>query len=137
KFTTDRISLWIVRAEVALAKTTDAGRAAIKEAFVDRERGRLIRTGIIKRVNGADPRAEGEAGLLKPAAHRWNGLILNHSRRQRFGSEGQKIGDPSRPADQLDLAAERFRIHIDGAIEDETTRCNQGTLPQIERLGKA
>src|SRR5437588_1487808 len=60
EFATDRISLRIVRSKIAFAETADAGGAAVKKALVNRERSRLVRTGMIQRMHNADPRAESE-----------------------------------------------------------------------------
>src|ERR1700719_3146076 len=51
EFAADWISLGIVRSEIAYAETANAGGAAVKEALVNRERGRLVWTGMIQRMH--------------------------------------------------------------------------------------
>src|SRR5437588_12358521 len=60
KFATDRISLRIRRAKLAFAKTAHRGRSAIKKALVDWQRGRLVRAGMVERMNDPGARAESE-----------------------------------------------------------------------------
>jgi len=60
EFATNRISLRIRRAKLAFAKTAHRGRSAIKKALVDRQRGRLVRAGMVERMNDPGARAESE-----------------------------------------------------------------------------
>ena len=49
-----------MRAEIALAKATDGGRATIKEPLIDWQRRRFVRAGMVERMNDSYPRAESE-----------------------------------------------------------------------------
>src|SRR3984893_16660521 len=60
EFAANRISFRIVRAEIAFAKTTHGGGASVEKSFINGQRRRLIRTGIVKRMDKARARAERE-----------------------------------------------------------------------------
>src|SRR5436305_363341 len=81
-------------------------------------------------------RSESEGRLLEPALQRRPGLVFDDARGQRLWPERQKIGSSAGPADELDLAAERFGGNIEGLVEKETAWRDQRTLAQIEGLGE-
>src|SRR6266567_287115 len=51
EFAADRISLRIMWAKVALAKTSDRSCATVEEALIDRQRGWFVRTRMVQRMN--------------------------------------------------------------------------------------
>src|SRR5215468_6698951 len=58
KFSADRMTMIIVRTEIALGETVNRRGAAIKKTFVDRNCSRLIGAAVGERMNNAATRAE-------------------------------------------------------------------------------
>src|SRR6266705_2298131 len=60
KLTADRVAFWIMRPKVAFAITAHGSGAAVEETFVDRNSGRLIRAGVVQRMNEPGARTDSE-----------------------------------------------------------------------------
>ena len=56
----------VMRPKIALSKTSHGVATTIEETFVNRERGRLVGTAVIKRMNNAGARPKSERRLPEP-----------------------------------------------------------------------
>src|SRR5450759_3179012 len=67
EFSTDRMTVIIVRAKIAFAETAHGCRAANEKTFVDRNSSRFAGTAGRERMNNAYTSAERDRGLPEPA----------------------------------------------------------------------
>jgi hypothetical protein len=65
KFSTDGMTVIILRTEIAFAETAHRCGAANEKTFVDRNGSRFVGTAVCERMNDADTRAKCNRGLAK------------------------------------------------------------------------
>src|SRR5438034_754599 len=123
----------IVRAEIAFAETAYRCGSAVKKTFVDRNFGSFAGAAGCKRMDDASTRAKRDRRLSKPSLKATaDGLICNHTGRERFWSKWKIVADAHRAANEFDVAAKRSRRHVDGVSDKKATGVDVGALTEIE-----
>src|SRR5262249_32285319 len=100
KFSADRMTVIIVRTEIAFAETTHRCGSAVKKTFVDGERRGFVGTAVGKGMDDASTRTERDRRLVHPFLEAtFDGLIDNHTGCERFWSKRQIVADAHRATD--------------------------------------
>src|SRR5262245_45513014 len=125
----------IVRAEIAFAKTANRCCSAVKKTFVNWEGRGFVGTVVGKGMDDAGTRTKGDRRLVNPFLETtFDGLINNHTGRERFWSERQIVADAHRATYQFDVAAKPTRRHVDCVPDEKATWVDIRALTEIERV---
>src|SRR5262245_29614855 len=123
----------IVRAEIAFAKTANRCCSAIKKTFVNWEGRGFVGTVVGKGMDDAGTRTKGDRRLVNPFLETtFDGLIDNHTGRERFWSKRQIVADAHGATDQFDVAAKPARRHVDGVPDKKATQVDIRAFTEIE-----
>src|SRR6201982_2157436 len=133
KFSADRMTVIIMRAKIAFAETAYRCCSAVEETFVDRNFGRFTGAAGCKRMDDAATRTKRDRRLVEPSLETTlDGLICNHTGRERFWSKRKIVADAHRAANEFDVATKRGCGHIDGVADKKATGVDVRALTKIE-----
>src|SRR5262249_60140119 len=100
KFSADRMTVIIVRAEFAFAETAHGCGSAVKKTLVDGDGRSFVRTAVGKGMDDAGTRTKGDRRLVDPFLETtFDGLIDNQTGCERFWSKRQIVADAHRATD--------------------------------------
>src|SRR5215468_99599 len=133
KFSANRMTVIIVRAKIAFAEAAYRCCSAVEKPFVDRKGGCLVGAAAGKRMNNAATRTKRDRRLVDPSLETTlDGLICNHTGRERFWSKRKIVADAHRAANEFDVATKAARRHIDGVADKKAARVDVRALTKIE-----